>query len=87
MCDRFQLPGHVGSRTPSSEDFISLSGERGLLFQDLTTAEDTPPHNKTSQLFIVVSARHHNFLLSSQHQQMIVAFDQGQQPRMISQDV
>ena len=38
MCDRFQLPRHVGSHTLSSEGFISLSGEWGLLCQELTMA-------------------------------------------------
>ena len=51
VCDRFQLTRHVGSRTPSSEGFISLSGEWGLLCQELTMAEGDP-HTK----------RHNNFL-------------------------
>ena len=51
----FELLRHVGSRTPSSEGFISVSGERGLLCQELTMVEDNP--RTTKQLFTVASAR------------------------------
>ena len=51
MCYRFQSPHHVGSRTPSSEEFIS--GEWGFLCQEFTTAEDNPH-----------TTRHYNFLFS-----------------------
>ena len=52
LCNRFQLPRHVGSRTLSSEGFISLSGEWGLLYQEVTMVEDN--------LHIT---RHSNFLV------------------------
>ena len=51
-CDHFQLPHKVGSHAPSSEDFISLSGEC-FLCQELTVAEDNP-HTTT---------RHNHLLL------------------------
>ena len=71
MCNRFQWP--LPWRQPHSHlraDWISLSGEWGLLCQELTTAEDNPH-----------TTRHGHFLLQPQCscylQQVIVAFDQG----------
>ena len=45
---RVRRPRHVGSRTPSSGDFISLSWEWGLLYQEFAMAENnlhTTRHN------------------------------------------
>ena len=56
------------SISPSSEDFISLSGEEGLLCQELTMAEDIPTRhinnlgNHPSVVPLGVHGRTHHFL-------------------------
>ena len=53
VCDRFKLPCHVRNRTPSSEDFISLTKEWGLLFPEFTMAEDNPHTTRYNNFFTV----------------------------------
>ena len=54
MRGRIQLPRHVGRRTPSSEGFVSVSGELGFYVRRLPWLQVTPTQEDITPFFFLL---------------------------------